>query len=688
MGRRSSWLLAALAVPLVLAGLRLADAEPGWLQGLEGRSLTLRYGLRGPLKPSGTVALLMIDDRTLAEHGRWPLSRRLIADAVRRLAADGARVVAIDLLFPEPEAPLPAEVADILDDARSRMPRSADGLAVRIDRLLEAADPDGALAAALGSTGIGVLGFAFGFDPDGTAPAGGAVPDALRNAAFRVVREPAIPDHRDDHPASVVVPVPVLARSAALGHLTVRIEADGVLRHDQSAIRFGDAWYPSLPVEAVRRYRGLDADDVALHVGHGIRVGPDFVATDRRMRLPVNHYGPRGTIETRSLADLLAGRIPPGSYRGRIVLIGASAQGVGDSFHTPFGRALPGAEHLATVIDNLLTGRTPKDRSSLLPADIAAILGGGLLGAALGSALAPVAATAGTAILVAGWLAATAVLFATADLWLAVTSPVLAAGLGFALFAARRSQVGEQARRLAERQRRNLMRYFSPAVAERLMNSNRPGLEDRIQPVTILFVDLVGFTGINERLSPREAMDVLRGFYGHVEAAVLDRGGVVDKFLGDGAMAIFGIPEPTPHDAGDALAAARQIADGMEDWNRELASVGLPALTVAMGLHLGPVLIGDTGGTRQFTFTIIGDAVNVASRLEALTRELGVTIAASDAVIEAARSTAGSAAVEGFVELPPRPLRGRERPIGVWSWPAPVGTAAPHGLLSPPDQTR
>lgn len=688
MGRRGHWLLAALAVPLVLTGLRLAEAEPGWLGELEGRSLTLRYGLRGPLEPSGVVTLLMIDDRTLAEHGRWPLSRRLIADAVRRLAADGASVVAIDLLFPEPEAPLSAEVAEILDDARSLVPHSADGLAARIGHLLGTADPDGDLASALRAAGVGVLGFAFSFDPDGTGPAGGAVSDTLRNAAFRVVREPAIPDHRDDHPASVIAPVPVLAGSAALGHVTVRIEADGVLRHDQSAIRFGEAWYPSLPVEAVRRFRGLDADRMALHVGEGIRFGPDFVATDRRMRLPVNHYGPPGTIETRSLADLLAGRVPPGSFRGRIVLIGASAQGVGDSFHTPFSRALPGAEHLATVIDNLLTNRTPADRSSLLPADVSAILAGGLLGAALGTALPPVAAALGTAALIAGWLAATAALFAAADLWLAVTSPVLAAALGFALFAARRSQVGETARRLAERQRRNLMRYFSPAVAERLMNSNRPGLEDRTQPVTILFVDLVGFTGINERLSPHEAMDVLRGFYRQVEAAVLDRGGVVDKFLGDGAMAIFGIPEPTPHDAADALAAARQIARGMEDWNRELAAAGLPPLTVAAGLHLGPVLIGDTGGTRQFTFTIIGDAVNVASRLESLTRELGVTIAASDAVIEAARSAAGSAAVDGFVQLPPRPLRGRERPVGIWSWPAPVGTEVRHGLLSPPDQTR
>ena len=166
-------------------------------------------------------------------------------------------------------------------------------------------------------------------------------------------------------------------------------------------------------------------------------------------------------------------------------------------------------------------------------------------------------------------------------------------------------------------------------------------------------------------------MDLLRGFYRRVEAAVLDHGGVLDKFLGDGAMAVFGITEPAPDDALNAILASRQLANDMAGWSQELAAAGLPVLRVAMGLHAGPVLIGDTGGTRHFTFTVTGDPVNVASRLQAITRDLGIVIAASDAVIEAARSSGGHAAVEGFVEFPPQQLRGRERPVGVWGWPMP-----------------
>jgi adenylate cyclase len=630
------WLLLALAVPLVLALLRLTDAEPAPFQDFEAQTLTLRYHLRGPLEPSGSVTLVMIDDRTLAEYGRWPLSRRLIADAVRRMTADGAAVVAVDLLFAEPEP----------------------------------GGPDVDLAQALAASPRAIVGFAFLFDPERAVAT--RLPPALKDAAYRVVREPALPINAGlPDPAGVIAPLETLARAAVPAHVSVLLDPDGQLRHDQTAIRYGDLWFPSLPVEAVRRFLGIDPGDMALHVGSGVAFGPDLIQTDGRMRLAVNHYGPPGTVETHSMAELLGGELAEGTFRDRIVLIGASARGVGDSFATPFSRTLPGAEHLATVIDNLLTGRTPTDRAALVTADTAAILAGGIAATLFGALLAPVTAGLATLALIAGWIVAAAVLFAKANLWLAVTSPALAAFAGFALSSARRTLIGDRARRLAERQRRNLMRYFSPEIAERLMNTNAPGLDDRVQTCAILFIDLVGFTGVNERLSPNEAMDLLRGFYRLVESAVLDHGGIVDKFMGDGAMAVFGIITPSPDDAADALKAARVLASSMDTLNAELEAAGQTTLKIAMGLHIGPVLIGDTGGTRQFTYTVTGDPVNVASRLQHVTRELGVVIAASDAIIEAARSSGGGGAVEGFVELPLKSLRGRERPVGIWGWPAP-----------------
>ena len=632
------WLLLALAIPLILAALRLTDAEPAPLQDLEAQTLTLRYRLRGPLEPSGAVSLVMIDDRTLAEYGRWPLSRRLIAQAVRRLTEDGARVVAVDLLFAEPEPGVP--------------------------------DPDAELAEALAASPRAIIGFAFLFDPE-RAQSGG-LPPALMDAAFRVVREPAVSTDADPaDPAGLIAPLEPLARAAVPAHVSVLLDADGQLRHDRTAIRYGDSWFPSLPIEAVRRFRDIDPDAMVLHVGSGIALGPDFIATDDRMRLAVNHYGPPGTIETHSMADLLGGqtgagylprpRRPDRSLRARrrrqlrhpVQPHPSRRRASGDRDRQPAHR------------------RTPTDRAALASADTLAILIGGLAATLLGTLMAPVMAGLATFALIAGWVVTTTVLFAKANLWLTVTSPALAAFAGFALSAARRTLIGDRARRLAERQRRNLMRYFSPEVAERLMNTNAPGLDDRVQTCAILFIDLVGFTGVNERLSPNEAMDLLRGFYRLTENAVLDHGGIVDKFMGDGAMAVFGIITPAPDDAANALKAARELATAMDGLNAELTRLGLTTLKIAMGLHIGPVLIGDTGGTRQFTYTVTGDPVNVASRLQHITRELGVTIAASDAIIEAARSVDGGRLVEGFVEMPLHTLRGRERPIGIWGWPAP-----------------
>ncbi|HET8726773.1 MAG TPA: adenylate/guanylate cyclase domain-containing protein, partial [Alphaproteobacteria bacterium] len=530
------------------------------------------------------------------------------------------------------------------------------------------------------------------FTFDGDTLVGASIPPFIADAAFRIhsrpagmVRPPAL------HPTGVLPPTPTLANAAAaLAHVTVLLEQDGALRYDQTAIGFGGSYYSSLPIEAVRLYDGVAKEDAALHLGRGIALGSRFVETDRRMRLAVNHYGPAGTVETYSLVDLIRGAIPKGAFAGRIVLIAASARGVGDAFSTPFTQALPGAEHYATVIDNILTGRALSGHDRPTAVDAMAILLGGLAAALLGRVLPTVAGTVMVALLIAAWFAIAAHLFSTAHMWIAVAYPTAAAGLNFGIFAAARLATGRKVRRRIDRQRANLARYFSPAVAERLMDSDRPGLADRTQHAAILFVDLVGFTATSERLAPAEAMDLLRRFYRLVETAVQERGGVVDKFLGDGALAVFGIPEPSADDACNALFAARRLANGIAEWRAERLAADEPSLAVGIGLHYGPVLVGDAGGERQFSFTVIGDTVNTASRLEGLTRELGVTIVASDALMDAARATGGRKAAEGFSPLPLQRLRGRQRPIGVWGLPEPVtddpGRGVPDDIAAFPDK--
>ena len=199
--------------------------------------------------------------------------------------------------------------------------------------------------------------------------------------------------------------------------------------------------------------------------------------------------------------------------------------------------------------------------------------------------------------------------FETWRVWLAALPPtaaVLAAGIAVEV---QRLADERRRRRRLERQKYNLARYFAPAVVERLAVSDNPAGLDRTQEAVVMFVDIIGFTGLSEGMPPVDAMALLRAFHTRVERAVFDAGGMVDKFMGDGAMACFGTPDPSPTAAADAIHAALALLD-------DLATVREPALQVGIGVHLGPVLMGDIGGATQFQFTVIGDTVNVASRLE------------------------------------------------------------------------
>jgi len=669
--RRLRALLPGLVIALAAIALLAAGERIPALQAVEGQSLTWRFRVRGPVAPGPEVVLVVIDDATIAGLGRWPLPRSVLADATAALAADGARVIAFDLLFAEPQADLPPAVVQALRQARNALPADAAPLAGRIDRLLGAAGPDRRLAEALAATDRAVLPFAFAFESEpGTAV---AVPPVLARTAIRIYRLPPGGDGPAPAPAGMLAPRPALARAAAtLGHVSVILDADGILRHEHPVIGFRGDYYPSLALEAARLYRGLPRDAVAVRFGESIALGDRIVPTDGRTRLIVNHYGPRGTFEAHGLDDVVAGRVPAGTFAGRIALIGATATGIGDTFAGPYGPTLPGTEYYATVLDNLLHDRVVVRTPAMLAIDAAAILAGslaaGLIGAAAGLRL---ASLAGVALLVGGWGAAATAAFSAGNLWLGFVYPALAMVLTYAWYAAARAMREQRSRRVAERERANLARYLPPSIVDRLARSDRPFAADRTQHAAILFVDIVDFTRTSERMAPAAAMALLRAFHGRVERAVFAHDGMLDKFLGDGALAVFGVAEPDVADARDAVLCARTLVEDIAAWREELAARGEPPLTVGIGLHCGPVLVGAIGGERQFQFTVIGDAVNVASRLNELTRTLGADIVASDAVIEAARAAGGEAAVAGFTPLPPEPLRGRTRPLGIWAWRGP-----------------
>jgi adenylate cyclase len=629
---------AILALTLVLVVLYLGARDSGPMQALEGAALDWRFRLRGPESPGPDVAIVAIDDRTLAELGRWPFSRTQLAAAVDAVAADGARAIAFDLLLVGPE-------------------ESGTGAA------------DTALAQAIERAGNVVIPFAFVFDP--VAANVTDLPPAIAAAAIRlVVAPPGRAAGLQTHPAGILAPLPSFLAAGRPAHVTVFLEDDGSVRFAHPAIQFGDGTYPSLPLEAARLFLGLDRDDVAVERGAGITLGERTLPTGSSMALAIDFAGPGGTYPRSSLADIAGGAFAPGTFRDKVVLIGPTAVGLGDGFVTPFDPKLPGVEVFATVVDDILSRgfleRSP--RADVL--DVLAIALAGVLAAALGLLQRPALVAAGGVALLAAWGALDLAAFLALGLWLNLVFPATVLVLGTALAVVGRGVHESRLRRSAERERAGLSRYVSPLAAARLYGRSGDGSGES-QVAAIMFVDLVGSTRLGETMTPAETAALLRRFHRSVERAALDHRGTIDKFVGDGALVVFGVPAGGPADAARAIACARQIVADVARWRAELEADGKPGIACGIGLHFGPVLVAEVGGDAHAQVTVAGDTVNVASRLEAMTRAWRTTLIASDAAVEAARNVGANEILEGFRALPLQEIRGRERPLAVWAWPAP-----------------
>lgn len=628
---------AALFTALVALGYVLCRDAP-LVNAIEGTALNWRFLLRGPVSPPVNVAVVAIDDRTITQLKRWPLPRRAIADSLTKLTAHGAAAIGVDLMFLEREQP-------------------SDGLGL--------GGGDLALRDALGASPNTVISLAFTFGPGSTVSAGQLA--ALRESSYRIVHQPGARSARGMlQAADALMPIDALRDAAGLGHVNVPVDHDGALRHLYPAIGIDGVFVPALPIEVARRFMRLQPDEIALLIGRGLLFGDRLVPTDPALRLPIFYYGPAGSIETFSMLDLIEDRIPPGRLAGRAVLIGATAVGVGDTFASPYSRALPGVEVLATAVANLVTGHTLDHGTRAMAWDLIAIAALALAAYAAAHLPSPSLAFIACIGVLVAWIVIAQFAFSAAWLWLSLLFPALSVFATAGVVAGSRFAGERRLRRDVERQRSNLARYHSPIVADMLAQNAAGDLAEREQHAAILFVDLAGFTRRSEHMTPAETAQFLRDFHYRVERAALAEGGVLEQFTGDGAMMIFGLPAPGANDAAAALACAQALAADITAWSREVAAAGAMPMRVGIGVHYGPVVITRVGGHKQIHLTATGDTVNVASRLEAMTRIFDATIIASDALVNAVRAAGRDDLLADLAPLAPQAIRGRDEKIGIW----------------------
>jgi adenylate cyclase len=242
----------------------------------------------------------------------------------------------------------------------------------------------------------------------------------------------------------------------------------------------------------------------------------------------------------------------------------------------------------------------------------------------------------------------------------------LTLGLAVAVWRSRRL-VGAAA--TSERARANLARHFSPKVVDELSAREQPFGSTRRQPAAVLFADIRGFTTRCETMPPEEAMAFLREFHARMEEVIFQHSGTLDKILGDGLLAVFGVPDRGNGDAGDALACAYAMIEAVGRWNTERTAKGEFEVQIGVGLHYGHVMLGDVGSERLMTFTVVGDTVNVASRLQSLSKEIGTRLVASEALVRAVEQEMRleRALVDKLTFVGPTHLRGRENETVIYA---------------------
>lgn len=384
----------------------------------------------------------------------------------------------------------------------------------------------------------------------------------------------------------------------------------------------------------------------------------------------IGYRGARGTFDTRSYYQALEpGLLPAGFFKGKIVLVGRSARTAteltraqADLFNSPFGtaggeRLFPGVELQATLVDNFLTGGGLRSVSEGWTLALTALLLPVLLWASL--RLHP----AGAAALTAAWVVAMGLvswgLFAHFRLW---WPPLLPAAAAVAIYAAAALVAYALVRQRARQTRAMLAQYLPPAVVSRLIaHPELMRLGGEAREVTLMFTDLANFTTLSEQLSAEQTVEVLTGYFNAMTPIVHATGGTVDKFIGDAVMAFWGAPLDDPQHAANAVRAAIAMQQAMQALVADLRARGLPPIHMRIGLHTGRVVVGNVGSEQRFSYTAIGDAVNLAARLEGANKAFGTGILLSAATAAQLPPTVALRALDDVI------VKGKTAPVRVFT---------------------
>jgi adenylate cyclase len=621
----------------------------------------VRLQLTMPEGQDERIVIVEIDEKSVAAEGRWPWSRKKMARLVDQLFdVYGVDLVGFDIVLAEAEEASALHLLDELQaDAQTRDP----ALARRYGQLRPRYDHDGALAESLEGRNVILGNFFTGEGAAGGASSAGELPPPLfPRGSFAGRSIPFV------SATGYVANLPELqSRASSTGHLMSLPDIDGLVRRVPMLYEFDGDYYESLSLAVARNVLGADRvvpgfpDESRAGRSYSelewLEVGDAVIPVDSRVTALVPFRGRKGSFPYVSATDVLSGAAPRASLEGRIVLVGATATGTLDLRATPVEADYPGVEVHANMIAGVLDGTIKENPGYTLGAEFLLVLAAGLLMALLLPVLSPVLAGAMTVLLMGSVIAMNLAVWQYANFVFPLAASVLMIlslflfNMWYAYFFEARGK-----RKLAG----IFGEYIPPELVEEMSrNPESYTLESQNRELTVLFSDVRDFTRISEGLSATALSELMNEYLTAMTKVIRDHRGTVDKYIGDAIMAFWGAPIHDDDHPRHALYAAIRMVSQVRALSMEFRERGWPELHIGVGINTGDMNVGNMGSRFRRAYTVMGDEVNLASRLEGLTKTYGVSLIVS-------RSTRDAVPELAYRELDRVRVKGRDKPVGIY----------------------
>ena len=625
-------------IPLLLALLHITQLMPISVLGrLDDIVYDMRLRATMPKTLDDRIVIVDIDEKSLAEVGRWPWGRNKLAALTDELfERQKAAIVGFDVLFPEPDE---SSGVKRLRELASNELKDQPAFSERLQQLEASLDYDSLFAKSLEKRPV-VLSFYLTSDRDGFT--NGVLPKAaMQKQALqgRPIKFFSFTGHGAN--------IEQLARAAPMaGLINPVIDGDGVIRAIPLLSEYKGQYYESFSLAMFRTLTGLPAVEPGFprerflsrnYQGlESILLKQDSkslaIPVDDRVAALVPYRGPGnasgGSFSYVSAADVLARRISPDQLKGKIVLVGTTAPGLLDLRVTPVGQTYPGVEVHANVISGLLDGRIfVKPDYALGYELVVLVLAGLILAFALPVLSAPKAVALSVAV-IAALVGMNFWLYLGGGLVLPLATALVMALTAFAL----NMSYGYFVESKSKRQIANLFGTYVPPelVDEMVKDPNSYNMKAASKELTVMFCDMRGFTQLSETMEPTQLQGLLNDVFSRLTNVIRNNRGTIDKYMGDCVMAFWGAPVDSPNHAALAVKTALEMAQEVRRINEEYRAKGAPEIGVGIGLNTGMMCVGDMGSSIRKSYTVIGDAVNLGARLEGLSKTYGVDIVVAE----------------------------------------------------------